>query len=62
MFGIKGLAARLYFSFILSSPPARVGVPASPHPALMARIIRGRKGAGEWRAGHAGPVVYCAHA
>jgi hypothetical protein len=47
-FGLKGLAARVYFAFTYSSPPA----PATPSPAAMARIIRGRKGAG----GHAGDM------
>jgi hypothetical protein len=59
-FEIKGLAARIYFAFTLSSPPAPAVTPASLSPAPMARIIRGRKRAGERRAGHAGPLGQCA--
>jgi transposase len=47
VFGIKGLAARFYFSFTHSSPLTPAVAPASPSPAPMVRIIRGRKGAGE---------------
>ena len=59
-FGIKGLAARIYFAFTLASPPAPAVAPATPSAAPMARIIAGRKGAGERLAGHAGPVGQCA--
>ncbi len=55
-FGIKGLAARIYFSFTLSSPFTPAVAPAGPPTARMARTLRGRKGAGERCAGHAGPV------
>jgi len=43
VFEIKGLAARVYFAFTLSSPPAAAVAPVSPPPAARARIIRGRK-------------------
>jgi hypothetical protein len=60
VFGIKGLAARVYFAFTLSCPPTPAVAPASPSLAAIARHIRGRKGAGERRAGHAGPAGHCA--
>ncbi len=59
-FGIKGLAARIYFAFTESSPPAAAAASATPAPAPMARVIRGGKGAGERRAGQARAVGHCA--
>ena len=55
-FGIKGLAARIYFAFTHSSPLAPAVASANPSPALMARIIRGRKGDGARRARHSGTI------
>ena len=46
VFGIKGLAARIYVAFILSALSAPAVAPAPASPAPMARPIRGRKGAG----------------
>ncbi len=53
---IKGLAARICFAFTESSPPTAAIAPATPPPAAMARVISGRKGAGEPRVEHARAV------
>ncbi len=58
-FGLKGLAARVYLAFTESSPPAPAIAPATWSPAALSRRIRGRTGAGEQRAGHAGRVGPC---
>jgi hypothetical protein len=46
VFGIKGLAARIHFAFILSALSAPAVTPAPASPAPMARFRRGTKGAG----------------
>jgi hypothetical protein len=56
VFGIKGLAACIYFAFTDSSPPATAVAPTPASPAPMARFLRGRKGAGERRTGDTGTV------
>ena len=55
-FGIKGLAARVYFLFTESFPPTAAVAATTPAPAAMARVIRGRKRAGEPPVDHARAV------
>jgi len=59
-FGLKGLAARVYFAFTYAFPPTPAPAAATWSPAPMVPIIRGSKGAGERRAGQAGPGGPCA--
>jgi hypothetical protein len=52
----RGFTLRLYFH----PRPPQPSPPASPALIPRTRVIRSRNGAGERRAGHAVPIVYCA--